>query len=104
MTGLKALRIAGDSVTTAVSTGSEIAVPDKANGTRASYVLLTVLESDASSVGFIPIQTGATPAITTMARVSRYYPLVVDVGGNSHLRAIAVTGTVNLTVSPLENQ
>lgn len=64
---------------------------------------MVLLTTDAV-VGFRPIQTGETPALSTMARLRPERPLVVNVEGFGGIRFEAPTGTPNVTVTPLENQ
>ena len=77
---------------------SQVTIPTNMAGNPAEYamVICDVL------IGIQPIQSGETPALSTMARLRPNWPLVINVKGYTHIRFGFIT-TAQVAISPLEN-
>jgi hypothetical protein len=92
------LQLFAASITTSIAADAEVAIPNNSRGTPALFVLITTDET----VGFMPIQSGATPALADMPLLVPDHPLVLNVAGYDALR-IGFIAAAEFTVTPLEN-
>jgi len=95
--------VAADTVfETPISSAVSTAIPNGENGAKAKYVLLSSLNFP---LLFRPIQTGETPASTTLAMLPARKCIVLNVAGYDALRLDQTAlGTTHAILAPLENQ
>jgi hypothetical protein len=94
------LQIAADSTTTAITTTQTIAIPNNSRGEKPRYVYL----ASSAACSFRPCASGGSGDVTKDARLTVSFPLVVNVGGYTHIAFVSYTGTANVTITPLDNQ
>ncbi len=92
----------GTAVTTVASTANRVAIPADSEGKPPKYIRVAVINT-----GVVYVRPGASVAVTSTTGdvpVALATPLILRVGGNTHLGYIDNGTVTNFVITPLDDQ